>query len=66
MTGLAERVGDRPLLTAADVRPSQPDFEVQSVLNPAAARVGDESVLLMRVAERPRTDVDPPADARTL
>lgn len=54
------------MLTAADVRPSQPDFEVQSVLNPAAARVGDETVLLMRVAERPRTDRDPPADARTL
>ena len=66
MTGLATRVGDRALLTAADVRPSQPDFEVQSVLNPAAARVGDETMLLMRVAERPRTDLDPPADARTL
>ena len=66
VTRLAERVGDRPLLTVADVRPSQPGFEVQSVLNPAAARVGDEVVLLMRVAERPRTDLDPPADARTL
>ncbi len=66
VTDLAQRVGDRPLLTAADVRPSQPDFEVQSVLNPAAARVGNEVILLMRVAERPRTDVDPPADARTL
>ena len=66
MSGIAERVGDRPLLTAADVRPSQPGFEVQSVLNPAAARVGEEIILLMRVAERPRTDLDPPADARTL
>jgi predicted GH43/DUF377 family glycosyl hydrolase len=28
--------------------------------------VGDETVLLMRVAERPRSDIDPPADARTL
>ena len=66
VTSLAQRVEDRPLLTAADVRPSQPDFEVQSVLNPAAARVGGEVILLMRVAERPRSDVDPPAGARTL
>ncbi len=66
VTDLAERVGDSALLTAADIRPSQPDFEVQSVLNPAAARVGDEVILLMRIAERPRTDLDPPADARTL
>lgn len=63
---LASRVRNRPLLTAGDVRPYQEGFEVQAVLNPAAARVGDEIVLLLRVAERPRSDVDPPADARTL
>lgn len=66
VTRLAARVGDKPLLTAGDVLPQQDGFEVQAVLNPAAARVGDEVVLLLRVAERPRSDIDPPADARTL
>lgn len=65
-SALASRVGTGPLLTPRDVRPSQDGFEVQAVLNPAAARVGDETVLLMRVAERPRSDIDPPSDARTL
>ncbi|HEX9270550.1 MAG TPA: glycosidase [Candidatus Limnocylindria bacterium] len=63
---IAKRVGDRPLLTCDDVPPAQPGFEVVSVLNPAAARIGDKVALLVRVAERPRSDVDPPADARTL
>jgi predicted GH43/DUF377 family glycosyl hydrolase len=64
--GLATRVGDGPLLTPRDVPQQQNGFEVQAVLNPAAARIGDEVVLLMRVAERPRGDIDPPADAQTL
>lgn len=63
---LARRVGNAPLLTPRDVPSTQEGFEVQAVLNPAAARVGDETVLLMRVAQRPRSDIDPPADARTL
>lgn len=63
---LATRIGGGPLLTRSDVPSVQEGFEVQAVLNPAAARVGDETVLLMRVAERPRSDVDPPSDARTL
>jgi len=63
---LAKRVGGGPLLTPRDVRPQQDGFEVQAVLNPAAARIGDEIVLLMRVAERPRSDIDPPPGARTL
>ncbi|HEY6960215.1 MAG TPA: glycosidase [Candidatus Limnocylindria bacterium] len=65
-TDLASRVGGGPLLTPRDVPSIQEGFEVQAVLNPAAARVGDETVLLMRVAQRPRTDIDPPSDARTL
>ena len=64
--GLGTRVGVGPLISPRDVPASQPGFEVQSVLNPAAARLGDEVVLLMRVAERARSDIDPPADARTL
>lgn len=65
-SGLATRVGSGPLLTRLDVPSVREGFEVQAVLNPAAVRVGDETVLLMRVAERPRTDIDPPSDARSL
>jgi predicted GH43/DUF377 family glycosyl hydrolase len=63
---LGTRVGDRPLITKADIPPIAPGFEVQAVLNPAAARLGEETVLLLRVAERARGDIDPPGDARTL
>lgn len=63
---LAARVGRGPLIRPADVLPSLPELEVVSVFNPAAARVGDEIVLLLRVSERPRSDVAPPAGAVTL
>lgn len=63
---LAHRVGAAPLLTPADIPPLGVGFEVQAVLNPGAARIGDEILLLMRVAERARGDIDPPPDARTL
>lgn len=36
------------------VRPSQDDLEVVGVFNPAAVRIGGETVLLLRVAEAPR------------
>lgn len=51
---LAHRLGNNPILTSADVAPSQTALEVVSVFNAAAARVGDETILLLRVAERPR------------
>lgn len=51
---LGARLPANPILTAEDVKPSLPEFEVVSVFNAAAARVGDETVLLLRVAERPR------------
>lgn len=63
---LAQRLAENPLLTPADVRPSLPALEVVSVFNAAAARVGDEFILLLRVAERPRTDIEPPDGAMTL
>ena len=62
---IARRVTSGPLLRPSDVRASHPELEVVSVLNPAAARVGDEVVLLLRVAERP-VQRDPPPDAVTL
>ncbi len=51
---LAHRLENNPILTSADVPPSQSALEVVSVFNAAAAEVGDEKILLLRVAERPR------------
>lgn len=45
------RLSDRPILTAADVRPSHPAFQVMGAFNPAATLHGDEVILLLRIAE---------------
>jgi len=63
---LGQRLPQNPLITARDVQPSLPTLEVVSVFNAAAARVGKEIILLLRVAERPRTDIAPGPDALTL
>jgi len=63
--GLGRRVADNPVLTPADVPPSRPGLEVVSVFNAAAAQVNGEVVLLLRVGERPRTDIDPPDGSMT-
>lgn len=61
---IGARLADNPLITPADVAPSQPGMEVISTINAAAARVGDEVVLLLRVAERPRAEGELPEGAR--
>jgi predicted GH43/DUF377 family glycosyl hydrolase len=58
MMDLTQRWADNPILTPASVVPSRPDFRVVGVFNPAAIRVADETILLVRVAEAPR-DVPP-------
>ena len=63
---LGKRLAQNPLLTAKDVPPSQPALEVVSVFNAAAAVLDDEVILLLRVAERPRSDVALPPGAFTL
>jgi len=63
---LGKRLSENPILTARDVRPSLPELEVVSVFNAATAVVGDEIILLLRVAERPRTDIKPGPNAMTL
>ena len=63
---MGRRLEGNPILVAADVRPSRPDLEVVSVFNPAAALVGDETILLLRVAERPRPIDSVPAGAQML
>lgn len=49
-----ERFAENPLITPADVNPSRDDFEVICVFNAGVIRFGDEILMLMRVAERPR------------
>jgi predicted GH43/DUF377 family glycosyl hydrolase len=47
------RASENPLIRPEEVKPSRPDFEVIGVFNAGVARLGDEVVLLLRVAERP-------------
>src|SRR5919197_3485046 len=63
---IGRRLAENPILTARDVKPSLPELEVVSVFNAATAKVDDEIILLLRVAERPRTDVAPGSEALTL
>lgn len=42
-----------PLITPANVPPSRPDCEVLCAFNPAATRLNGQTLLLLRVAERP-------------
>ena len=50
------RFPENPIITPADVPPSRPDFEVVCVFNPGVIRYKNETLLLMRVAERPRRE----------
>ena len=63
---IAARLAENPLITPADVAPSQPGMEVISTINAGMARVGDEVVALVRVAERPRLSGDLPDGAMLL
>jgi predicted GH43/DUF377 family glycosyl hydrolase len=47
------RFGGNPILSPSQLEPSRPDFEVVGVFNPGVIRVGDETTLLLRVAEAP-------------
>jgi predicted GH43/DUF377 family glycosyl hydrolase len=47
------RFADNPILTPSQLAPSRPDFEVVGVFNPGVIRIGDETLLLLRVAEAP-------------
>jgi predicted GH43/DUF377 family glycosyl hydrolase len=52
------RLAQNPIITPAMVPPSRDDLEVVGVFNPAAARIGDEIVLVLRVAEAARAIAD--------
>ena len=63
---MGRRLAENPLLSSQDVTPSQPSLEVVSVFNAATAVLDGEVILLLRVAERPRSDIELPPDALTL
>jgi beta-1,2-mannobiose phosphorylase / 1,2-beta-oligomannan phosphorylase len=48
------------------VQPTQPGFEVVSTINPGVTTLGEQTVLLVRVAESPRADAPIPDDAGML
>jgi predicted GH43/DUF377 family glycosyl hydrolase len=48
-----QRLSDQAILQTSDVKPSIDGFEVLGAFNPAACRVGNETILLLRVAEAP-------------
>jgi predicted GH43/DUF377 family glycosyl hydrolase len=47
------RALENPIIRPEDVKPSRRDFEVIGVFNAGVARLGNEVILLLRVAERP-------------
>ncbi|WP_058302782.1 glycoside hydrolase family 130 protein [Gorillibacterium timonense] len=47
-----------PVVKTADVKPSRPDFKVLGAFNAGVATYGDETILLLRVAEAPVSDRD--------
>jgi beta-1,2-mannobiose phosphorylase / 1,2-beta-oligomannan phosphorylase len=51
---MISRLSTHLLLRPEDVPPSRDDWEVIGTFNPGAVRFGDDVVLLVRVAERPR------------
>jgi len=50
---VSQRFAENPILRPSQITPSRPDFHVVGVFNPGAIRVGDETVLLLRIAEAP-------------
>ena len=50
------RLSDQPILKTGDVKPAIEGFEVLGAFNPAACLVGDEVILLLRVAEAPKAE----------
>ena len=55
---LVERFAANPLIVPADVPPSRADYEVVGAFNPGATVYNGETLLLLRVAERPKDKPD--------
>jgi len=52
------RFDENPLIRPSDVKPSRDDFQVVGAFNAGVTRVGDEIVLLIRIAEAPSSQDD--------
>lgn len=50
------RLSDQPILKTSDVRPAVDGFEVLGAFNPATCLVDNEVVMLLRVAEAPKSE----------
>jgi len=50
------RYKHNPILIPSDIKPTRDDFEVVCTFNAGVARFGDETIMLVRVAERPTQD----------
>ena len=48
---MVKRLNHKLLVTPPDFSPTHPDFKVIGVFNPGAARLGDEIILMVRVAQ---------------
>lgn len=51
---MVQRHDENPIITPRDVTPSRSDFEVVGAFNAGVTTMGGETILLLRVAERPR------------
>ena len=47
------RYPDNPIIVPQDIKPSRDSFEIVGVFNAGVARLADQVVLLLRVAELP-------------
>ncbi|MBA9085789.1 putative GH43/DUF377 family glycosyl hydrolase [Fontibacillus solani] len=52
------RCEQNPIVKTSDVKPSRPDFKVLGAFNAGVATYGDETILLLRVAEAPISERD--------
>ncbi len=50
------RCTENPVIRAEDVAPSRPDFRVLGAFNAGVAQIGEDIILLLRVAEAPVSD----------
>jgi len=51
-----DRLEDNPLLTPDDLSPTDESLSVMCTLNPAAVKIGNETLLLVRVGEQARSE----------
>ena len=58
MTIKFTRCPENPIIVPADVPPSRPDYEVVGAFNPGAITYNGQTLLLLRVAERPKDKSD--------